>query len=77
MIATIWTGETVLDGVVKEGFLSRRWIIRQTPDICMKLQRMSIAGRGTSKCKGPGVRSERKLAWLENSEWQGEFCASW
>lgn len=77
MIATVTTGMggATLDGVVREGLLEK--MDKQTPDVCVKLQRMSIAGRGTSKCKGSGVRSERKLAELEDSEQQGELCASW
>lgn len=46
----------------------RRETIRQTPDICVKLQGKSIAGGGTSKYKGPGVTSERNPSWVEDSE---------
>lgn len=31
-----------------------RWTVRQTPDVCVKLQGKSTAGGGTSMCKGPG-----------------------
>ena len=56
---------------------SRRWMARRTPDLRMKFRRMRIAGRGTSKCKGPGVRPERKPTRPQDNESQGELHASW
>lgn len=52
-----------------QGGALRKQIIRQTPNICMKLQKMSIAGRGTSKCKGPGAGWSRVSC--ESAVWGG------